>query len=144
MCIYFKINDLNTSINYVEVVKGISGPITKIHQLDMERNQFSIDMTEIITFIKDLFVKAEDNRLLDNIMGFKEYFRKINVKNLELLDEFDRRTQTYEQLLQNLKAVNEIIQMFSNLKVGKYQNEMVNQCRNCIRKKNYQLLIKII
>lgn len=144
MCIYFKINDLNTSINYVEVVKGISGPITKIHQLDMERNQFSINMTEIITFIKDLFVKAEDNRLLDNIMGFKEYFRKINVKNLELLDEFDKRTQTYEQLLQNLKAVNEIIQMFSNLKVGKYQNEMVNQCRNCIRKKNYQLLIKII
>ena len=90
MCIYFKINDLNTSINYVEVVKGISGPITKIHQLDMERNQFSINMTEIITFIKDLFVKAEDNRLLDNIMGFKEYFRKINVKNLELLDEFDK------------------------------------------------------
>ena len=144
MCIFFKLNDLNTVINYTEVVKGFTGNIEKIKELDKERNQYSINMTEIITFIKDLFVKAEDNRLLDNIQGFKDYFRKINVKNLELLDEFEKRSTIFTELINQLKIVNEIIQIFSNLKVGKFKQEMVNQCRKCIREKKYALLIKII
>jgi hypothetical protein len=41
---------------------------------------------------------------------------KINIKNLELLDEFEKRTEVYEQLLQDLKKVNSYIQNFANLK----------------------------
>ena len=143
MCIYFKMNDLNTSINFDQVVKEYHFMVEKISELDKERNQFSINMTEIITFIKDLFVKAEDNRLLDNIPSFMDYFRKINVRNLELLDEFEKRTKIYEELISYLKKINESIQTFSNLKSGKYKIQMINDCRDCVRKKNYQLLLKI-
>jgi len=41
---------------------------------------------------------------------------KINFKNLELLDEFEKRTQVYEELLSDLKKVNGYIQNFANLK----------------------------
>jgi len=41
---------------------------------------------------------------------------KINIKNLELLDEFEKRTEVYEQLLKDLKKVNSYIQNFANLK----------------------------
>lgn len=41
---------------------------------------------------------------------------KINFKNLELLDEFEKRTQVYEELLIDLKKVNGYIQNFANLK----------------------------
>ena len=135
MCTYFNITDLDTNINYKKIVNKYSENINRISELDQTRNQYNINMTEIIQLIKDLFVKAEDNRLLDNIKDFKDYFRKINVKNLELLDEYEKRTKAYEQLISDLKVVNEIIQIFSNLKAGKYKNEVVNQCRNCIRKK---------
>jgi hypothetical protein len=144
MCSYFNIADLDTNINYKKVVSKYSENINRISELDQSRNQYNINMTEIIQLIKDLFVKAEDNRLLDNIKDFKDYFRKINVKNLELLDEYEKRTKAYEQLISDLKVVNGIIQTFSNLKAGKYKNEVVNQCRNCIRKKNYNLLLKIL
>jgi len=144
MCTYFNITDLDTNINYKKIVNKYSENINRISELDQTRNQYNINMTEIIQLIKDLFVKAEDNRLLDNIKDFKDYFRKINVKNLELLDEYEKRTKAYEQLISDLKVVNEIIQIFSNLKAGKFKNEVVNQCRNCIRKKNYNLLLKIL
>ena len=144
MCTYFNITDLDTNINYKKIVNKYSENINRISELDQTRNQYNINMTEIIQLIKDLFVKAEDNRLLDNIKDFKDYFRKINVKNLELLDEYEKRTKAYEQLISDLKVVNEIIQIFSNLKAGKYKNEVVNQCRNCIRKKNYNLLLRIL
>ena len=143
MYIYFKMNEINTSIRYDQVVKEYTDMVERISELDKQRNQFNINMTEIITFIKDLFVKAEDNRLLDNIPSFMDYFRKINVRNLELLDEFEKRTKIYEQLISDLKKINESIQTFSNLKSGKYKNQMINDCRDCVRKKNYQLLLKI-
>ena len=88
MCTYFNITDLDTNINYKKIVNKYSENINRISELDQTRNQYNINMTEIIQLIKDLFVKAEDNRLLDNIKDFKDYFRKINVKNLELLDEY--------------------------------------------------------
>lgn len=108
MCNYFKINESNTKINYEQVVKSFGNLVEIISSLDKERNQFNINMTEIISFIKDLFVKAEDNRLLDNIPAFNDYFRKINVKNLELLDEFEKRTKVYEQLITDLKKLMKI------------------------------------
>ncbi len=143
MCTYFNITDLDTNINYKKIVNKYSENINRISELDQTRNQYNINMTEIIQLIKDLFVKAEDNRLLDNIPSFMDYFRKINVRNLELLEEFEQRTKTYENLISDLKRINESIQTFSNLKSGKFKNQMINDCRDCVRKKNYQLLLKI-
>ena len=120
-------------------------PIFKrIEELDNERNHLNINMTDIITNIKDLYVKAEDNRLIDNIKGFEDYFRKIDVQNAQLLDEFEKRSEKYQQLLNDLKSVNEMIQLSSNLKCGKFKKAMVSECRRCIRNKDYDLLMKII
>jgi Bardet-Biedl syndrome 2 protein len=141
---FFQLGDLDTNIGYSDTVEELNILIKRIDRLDSIRNQFNINMTEIITFIKDIFVRAEDNRLLDNYQAFKEYFMKINMRNMELLDEFEKRTRTYEELLHDLKRVNSLIQNFANLKVGSYKNKMISVCRECIRSKNYKLLIKVV
>jgi Bardet-Biedl syndrome 2 protein len=116
LCKFFQISELDTSIGYPDIVEETTSLLRRIEKLDSVRNQFNINMTEIITYIKDIFVRAEDNRLLDNLQGFKDYFMKINVRNLELLDEFEKRTQTYEELISDLKKINNYIQYFANLK----------------------------
>jgi hypothetical protein len=63
---------------------------------------------------------------------------------MELLDEFEKRTMTYEELLIDLKKVNALIQNFSNLKVGSFRNKMISLCRESIRTKNYKLLMKVV
>lgn len=67
ICSFFHITDIDTSYNYNDLIKELSNLITRIENLDSQRNQFSINMSEIMTFIKDLFVRAEDNRLLDDM-----------------------------------------------------------------------------
>ena len=136
--------DLNTNIDYKKYAQSYEEIFNRIEELDNERNHLNINMSDIITNIKDLYVKAEDNRLIDNIKGFKDYFRKIDVQNNQLLDEFEKRSEKYQQLLSDLKSVNEMIQLGSNLKCGKYKKEMVSECRKCIKNKDYALLIKII
>jgi Bardet-Biedl syndrome 2 protein len=136
--------DLNTNIDYKKYAQSYEEIFNRIEVLDNERNHLNINMSDIITNIKDLYVKAEDNRLIDNIKGFKDYFRKIDVQNNQLLDEFEKRSEKYQQLLSDLKSVNEMIQLGSNLKCGKYKKEMVSECRKCIKNKDYALLMKII
>ena len=136
--------DLNTNIDYKKYAQSYEEIFNRIEELDNERNHLNINMSDIITNIKDLYVKAEDNRLIDNIKGFKDYFRKIDVQNNQLLDEFEKRSEKYQQLLSDLKSVNEMIQLGSNLKCGKYKKEMVSECRKCIKNKDYALLMKII
>ena len=136
--------DLNTTIDYSKYAQSYEEIFNRIEELDNERNHLNINMSDIITNIKDLYVKAEDNRLIDNIKGFKDYFRKIDVQNNQLLDEFEKRSEKYQQLLTDLKSVNEMIQLGSNLKYGKYKKEMVSECRKCIKNKDYALLMKII
>ena len=141
---YLQDKNLCTNINYPKYAKSYEPIFQRIEILDNERNHFNINMTDIITNIKDLYVKAEDNRLIDNIKGFKDYFRKIDVQNAQLLDEFEKRSDKYQQLLIDLKSVNEMIQLGSNLKCGTFKKEMVTKCRKCIKDKNYKLLMKII
>jgi predicted nuclease with TOPRIM domain len=141
---YLSQKDINTTIKYPKYAKSYEEVFNRIEILDNERNHFNINMSDIITSIKDLYVKAEDNRLIDNIRGFKDYFRKIDVQNSELLDEFEKRSEKYQQLLTDLKSVNEMIQLGSNLKCGSFKKNMVSECRKCIKEKNYNLLMKII
>ena len=141
---YLQDKNLCTNINYPKYAKSYEPIFQRIEILDNERNHFNINMTDIITNIKDLYVKAEDNRLIDNIKGFKDYFRKIDVQNAQLLDEFEKRSDKYQQLLIDLKSVNEMIQLGSNLKCGTFKKQMVTKCRKCIKDKNYKLLMKII
>jgi hypothetical protein len=116
LCKYFQIMEYDTVFNFPNIVEELTVLIKRIEKLDNLRNQYSINMSEIITYIKEFFVRAEDNRLLDNIQNFKEYFMKINFRNMELLDEFEKRSKTYEELINDLKKVNYFIQNFSNLK----------------------------
>ena len=141
---FLKVENMDANINYNKLAESYSPVFDRIEMLDRERNHFNINMTEIIGLIKDLFVKAEDNRLIDSIRSFKDYFRKIDIKNTELLDEFEKRSEKYNQLLLDLKSVNQLIQMASNLKVGSFKKAITNGCRDCIKKKDYKLLMKII
>ena len=142
--LFFNVENLNTNIHYSIYAKSYEEIFNRIELLDNERNHFNINMSDIITNIKDLFVKAEDNRLIYNIKGFRDYFRKIDVNNAQLLDEFEKRSDKYQQLVNDLKSVNEMIQLGSNLKCGTFKKAMVTECRKCIKNKDYKLLMRII
>ena len=79
MAIFLNKENLDTIIDYSDYAKNFEPIFNRIEQLDNEKNHLNINMTDIITNIKNLYVIAEDNRLIDNIKGFEDYFRKIDV-----------------------------------------------------------------
>lgn len=144
LCVFFKVDHLETTINFPDNVQALDATCKRIQKHDNMRNNYNINMTDIISRIKELFVRAEDSRLMDDIDGFINYFKRINIKNQEILDEFKNRTEIYEALITDLKKLNEIIQLFSNLKYGNFKNKLISNARQCIKDKNYSLLISTI
>ncbi len=67
MSSYFQLNESETTITYSDIVEELNLLIQRIEKLDNIRNHYSINMAEIISYIKDVFVRAEDNRILDNM-----------------------------------------------------------------------------
>ncbi len=67
ICLSFKITEIETHVNYSHYIEDVLNITIDIEKLDAARNQFSINMVDIINFIKDYFVKAEDNRMLDDM-----------------------------------------------------------------------------
>ena len=67
LCTDFKINELNSQIYYPLIVEDINQLTQSIERLDNLRNIFTLNMAEIITYIKDLFVRTEDNRFLGDL-----------------------------------------------------------------------------
>ena len=64
LCADFTITDLNSHIEYPFLINDLSVVTKSIERLDNLRNHFTLNMAEIITYIKDLFVRTEDNRFL--------------------------------------------------------------------------------
>ena len=64
---YFQLAGSETIVTYPETTEELNVLIQRIEKLDNVRNQFSFNMVEIIGFIKEVFVRAEDNRIMDNM-----------------------------------------------------------------------------
>lgn len=144
MCVYFQDENVDSVINYPKSQEELQYTIKRIEKLSAMRNSSSINMTEITSQIKELFVRAEDSRLVEDLPAFINYFKRINMKNQDILEEFNSRHEVYTELIQELKKMNTIIQYFANLKYGIYRNKVITTSRECLKNKNYALLLKII
>lgn len=68
LCADFTITDIKSDIDYPILNQELATVTKSIERLDNLRNHFTLNMAEIITFIKDLFVRTEDNRFLQDML----------------------------------------------------------------------------
>jgi len=90
----------------------------------------------------------------------QNYIDLINL-NRDLINGYRIRCTNHEELMKNLRFMNQMVQKAGNLRsklfkitierniffvflVGKYKTITINQCRTAIKENNIQLLIKSI
>lgn len=140
----FKIKDLNTKVSFLGLAEKYKSVFFETEEFDRKRGEYNINVSESVNKVKDLFVKSEDSRMMGNMNSFASYISQISAQNFFLLGEFFSRQKNFENLRECLRKINELIVAYSRLKVGKFKVESVNKCRECIKKRNYKLLLKIV
>ena len=67
LCADFTLVDIKSSVEYPFLNQELAIVTKSIERLDNLRNHFTLNMAEIITYIKELFIKIEDNRFLQDM-----------------------------------------------------------------------------
>ncbi|KAH1006404.1 Bardet-Biedl syndrome 2 protein homolog [Dendroctonus ponderosae] len=71
-------------------------------------------------------------------------YHELSGVNKALISGYNIKAQNYNEGIETMKRINQIIQKASRLRVGQHSAVMINHCRNAIKNNNIEGLIKII
>ena len=83
-------------------------------------------------------------RLLEDITNMKKGYQELQDLNRELIDGYQLRCTNHQELVKSVKMINQIIQKAAQLRVGKYQTQVISQCREAFKNSQVSALCKII
>ncbi|KAJ6218855.1 hypothetical protein RDWZM_004667 [Blomia tropicalis] len=118
--------------------------IDRVEEIQNVRQHLVAEVADSANLIRSAVVQAEDARLIEEYDRMKQIYNDLSMLNREILREHMIRCQNHQDLVDNLKQMNVIIQRASNLRVGSYKTTLINSCREAIKQKNFPQLFKII
>ncbi|CAF0727160.1 unnamed protein product [Rotaria sp. Silwood1] len=141
---FLKIEDLQTSGDFPQEFEILEQVFYQIEEYQAARQRISSDMAEHASIIRNFLIRAEDARLIGDISVMKQHYIDLLNLNRDLINGYQIRCTNHEELMKNLRYLNQTVQKAGNLRLGKYKTNTVNQCRIAIKGHNLQLLIKSI
>ena len=73
----------------------------------------------------------------------KHYIELMNT-NRDLISGYKIRSTNHEELMKNVKGLNQIVQRAGNLRAGRFKTDVISNCRQAIKQANTISLVKII
>lgn len=101
-------------------------------------------MADDLQRVKALVVRAEDSRLLNDMVVMRRAYTDLHALNNQLVGGYNIRASNHEGLLAALKQVNQMIQRAANLRVGKAKTVVINECRAAVKANNLPQLFQIV
>ncbi|KAA6393599.1 MAG: hypothetical protein EZS28_010877 [Streblomastix strix] len=141
---FFKVKDMESVAVFPKEMSEFKDTLKRVVDLNLLRLQLTADIAERTSGAKVAIVKAEDARLMGDLVSMKEWLNNLDAVNKELLKGYLIRQRNHEELLKNLKNVNKVIQWASRLRKGKPQMRVINECRIAISENRIEALHKII
>ncbi|CAF2314792.1 unnamed protein product [Rotaria sp. Silwood2] len=141
---FLKIENLQTVVDFPQEFEILEQVFYQIEAYQNARQKISSDMAEHASVIRNFLIRAEDARLIGDIPVMKQHYIDLLNLNRDLINGYQIRCTNHEELMKNLRYLNQTVQKAGNLRIGKYKTNTINQCRVAIKGNNVQLLIKSI
>lgn len=143
-CAYLQINELESTANFPDEMEKFKSVLMKVDEYNAVRLKLTAEMADSSNLVKALIVKAEDYRMLSDMGNLKRVFSSLQSTNGDLIAEYNKRANNHQQLLNQLKEVNMMIQKAAKLRVGTPKTRVVSSCRQAIKKNSIHELFQII
>jgi Bardet-Biedl syndrome 2 protein len=118
--------------------------LKSVADLNAARNRLSADMADDLQRVKALVVRAEDSRLLNDMVVMRRAYTDLHALNNQLVGGYNIRAANHEGLLAALKEVNQTIQRAANLRVGRAKTSVISECRAAVKANNLSLLFSLV
>lgn len=74
----------------------------------------------------------------------KRHYNELMNTNRDLINGYKIRSANHEELLKNVKILNQVVQRAGNLRGGKFKTDVISNARQAIKTNNSVSLIKIV
>lgn len=138
------ITELSSTASFPVAMAAFKETLAKVEAANAARSVVNGDTAQLASAIKAAVVRAEDSRLLGDMVGLKRAHKRLADLNRDMWLEHSRRVTNQQELLAGLKAVNQMIQAAAGLRVGPAQAKVVAACRAAIKASNLQAMERVV
>ena len=141
---YFNIDEMSADVDFPEEMEYFKGIIEQVTQFNNSRTKLGADMAEDTQRVKALVVRAEDCRLMNDMIGMRKAYTELYAVTSQLTGGYNIRATNHQGLLTSLKEVNQMIQRAANLRVGRAKSTIISESRAALKQNNMQALLRIL
>ena len=141
---FLGILELQSVNDFPREMEEFEAVLRDVESYNAARLTISADVADRTSAIKELVIKGEEARILQNMGSVRESYRQLFRLNKEMVAEHEKKALNHKALVESLKKVNSMIQKASNLRVGKAKSALINSCRAAIKANNMRTLFKLI
>lgn len=141
---YFNLDEMRADVDFPEELEYFEGILDQVTQFNSSRNKLGADMAEDSQRVKALVVRAEDCRLMNDMVGMRKAYTELHAVTNQLTGGYNIRAANHQGLLAALKEVNQMIQRAANLRVGRAKSVVISESRAALKQKNMQALLRIL
>ena len=138
------IKEVQSAASFPAEMQAFAEVVTKVDEHNATRLSLAADSAEISGRVKEAIVRAEDCRLLGQLVHMRTMYTRVMDMNRELIVEHMKRYNNQQALLDALKQVNSMIQKAARLRVGAAKTAVIAACRDAIKNNKTALVLQII
>jgi Bardet-Biedl syndrome 2 protein len=144
MCAYLNVQQIDSVAHFPAELEHFREVLERVDEFNAARLKMTAEMVDSSNLLKTLVVKAEDYRLINDMNKMKRTYLTLAQINSDLFTEYTKRAMNHQELMSQLKTVNNMIQKAANLRVGAGKARVVTACRNAIKQNNINELFQIL
>lgn len=138
------VTELSSTASFPAAMAAFRDTIAHVEAASAARNLVGSQAATMAVDIKQAVVRAEDARLLGDVAGLRRAHKRLADLNRDMWLEHSRRVSNQQELMEGLKAINQMIQAAAGLRVGPAQGRVVAACRAAIKANNLQALEQVV
>ncbi|XP_064385467.1 Bardet-Biedl syndrome 2 protein homolog [Halichondria panicea] len=141
---YLGIEDLEVVAEFPKHMEELRSVLSQVDEYHKVRQRLTAEMADNSGVIRNLVVRAEDARMINDMTNMKKAYMQLYDLNKDIVTGYKIRSNNHMELLECLKIVNQAIQKAGKLRVGRPKAKVISGCRTAIKNKEVETLFKIM
>ncbi|XP_034935482.1 Bardet-Biedl syndrome 2 protein homolog [Chelonus insularis] len=141
---YLGIFELNSQARFINEEQKLARKFLKVKDFKDADIKLQAEVAGISMFLKNILIRIEDSRILNDIDSMKKRFSQLNKLNHDLLRTNEIRLNNFKEFSATLKELNFVIRNASKFRVGRTSMSTVTKCRTAMEEENLSALIQAI
>ncbi|CAG5102110.1 Similar to Bbs2: Bardet-Biedl syndrome 2 protein homolog (Mus musculus), partial [Cotesia congregata] len=141
---YLGIQELGSEARFPAEEQKLCTVLERVKGLREVDARLQADAAGDSTLLKNLVIRLEDARILNDVEGMKRRLLQLKNVNSDLMRENEIRTNSSRELTSTLKELNIGVRKASRLRVGRASTNTVSRCRTAIQDENSKALIQAL